>query len=112
MRDTSVFGPTSPILGGPLSRRDLVDTVGELSITQVLIDHRRYYMPVQPYTIAARLVHLGRTPSSMVNPSSWAAHLLGVVDAPDLARVMAALDAFDLLLAATGPADGEAAGTR
>ena len=53
------FGPTSPILGAR-SRFEISTTVGELSITRVLIDHRRYYMPVRPYTIAARVMHLGQ----------------------------------------------------
>lgn len=59
VRDTAIFGPTSPILGGR-SRFEVTSTLGELSVTRVLLDHRLYLMPVKPYTIAARLVHLGQ----------------------------------------------------
>jgi outer membrane protein assembly factor BamA len=59
VRDTAVFGPTSPILGGR-SRFEVTTTFGELSVTRLLLDHRRYLMPIKPYTIAARLVHLGQ----------------------------------------------------
>jgi hypothetical protein len=59
VRDTAIFGPTSPILGGR-SRFEVTSTFGELSLTRVLLDHRLYLMPVKPYTLAARLVHLGQ----------------------------------------------------
>ncbi|HEY7500434.1 MAG TPA: BamA/TamA family outer membrane protein [Vicinamibacterales bacterium] len=59
VRDTSVFGPTGPILGGR-SRIEVATTFGELSATRVLLDHRRYLMPIKPYTVAMRLVHLGQ----------------------------------------------------
>jgi hypothetical protein len=59
VRDTSVFGPASPILGGR-SRFEMTSTFGELSATRLLLDHRRYLMPVKPYTIAYRIVHLGQ----------------------------------------------------
>jgi hypothetical protein len=59
VRDTAVFGPASPILGGR-TRVEIASTFGELSITRLLVDHRRYFMPVKPYTVAARLVHLGQ----------------------------------------------------
>jgi hypothetical protein len=59
VRDTAVFGPTSPLLG-ERSRFEVSSTYGELSVTRLLLEHRRYFMPVRPYTIAARLVHLGQ----------------------------------------------------
>jgi hypothetical protein len=59
VRDTAIFGPTSPILGGR-SRFEVTSTFGELSLTRVLLDHRVYLMPVKPYTLAARVVHLGQ----------------------------------------------------
>jgi hypothetical protein len=58
VRDTAVLGPTSPILGAR-SRFEITSTFGELSATRLLLDYRRYIMPVRPYTIATRLVHLG-----------------------------------------------------
>lgn len=57
--DLAVFGPTSPILGSRY-RFEIASTVGELSATRVLLDHRRYFMPVKPYTVATRIVHLGQ----------------------------------------------------
>jgi Tol biopolymer transport system component len=59
VRDTAVFGPTGPILGGR-SRIEVATTFGELSATRLLVDHRRYVMPVKPYTLAMRVVHLGQ----------------------------------------------------
>ena len=59
VRDTAIFGPASPILGGR-SRFEVTSTFGELSITRLLLDHRLYLMPVKPYTIAGRIVHLGQ----------------------------------------------------
>jgi hypothetical protein len=56
--DTAVFGPTSPIVGSR-SRFEVTPTFGDLSFVRVLLDHRRYVMPIKPYTIAARVVHMG-----------------------------------------------------
>jgi Tol biopolymer transport system component len=57
--DTAVFGPLSPILGAR-SRYEITSTFGELSTTRLLLDHRRYVMPIRPYTLAVRLLHLGQ----------------------------------------------------
>lgn len=59
VHDTAIFGPTSPILG-QRTRVEVTSTFGELSITRLLVDHRMYEMPVKPYTIAGRIVHLGQ----------------------------------------------------
>jgi hypothetical protein len=59
VRDTAVHGPTSPIVGAR-SRFDVTSTFGELAVTRVTADYRRYMMPVKPYTLAARVVHLGQ----------------------------------------------------
>ncbi len=59
VRDTTVFGPTGPILGDR-SRVEVAATFGDLSATRLLVDHRRYLMPVKPYTVAMRLLHLGQ----------------------------------------------------
>jgi hypothetical protein len=59
VRDTAVYGPTSPILGAR-TRFEVTSTFGELASTRVLLDHRQYVMPVRPYTIAARALHLGQ----------------------------------------------------
>jgi hypothetical protein len=67
VRDTAVFGPTGPILGGR-SRFEVTSTFGALSATRVLLDHRRYLMPVKPYTIAYRAVHLGQYGPDAADP--------------------------------------------
>jgi outer membrane protein assembly factor BamA len=59
VHDTAVFGPTSPVLG-VRSRFEVTSTFGELAVARVLLDYRRYDMPVRPYTVATRLVHLGQ----------------------------------------------------
>ena len=56
--DTAIYAPTGPILGGRY-RFEVAPSVGGLSYTRVLIDYRRYMMPVRPVTIATRLMHLG-----------------------------------------------------
>ena len=57
--DTAVHGPTAPILG-TRSRFEVTPGFGELSFTRLLLDYRRYLMPVKPYTIATRVMHIGR----------------------------------------------------
>ena len=57
--DQSIFGATSPVLGQRY-RLELSPAVGSISYLSVLADYRRYLMPVRPFTIAGRLVHVGR----------------------------------------------------
>jgi hypothetical protein len=59
VQDTSLFGATSPILGSRF-RFEASPTLGSLSFVSGLADYRRYLMPRRPYTIAVRLLHLGR----------------------------------------------------
>ena len=56
--DTSIYGPTGPILGSRY-RFEVAPAVGGLSFTRVHADYRRYLMPFRPYTIAARVMHTG-----------------------------------------------------
>ncbi len=65
--DNSFFGATSPILGQRY-RLQVTPTAGSLSYTSVLADYRKYFMPVQFYTIAARIVHYGRYGSGASDP--------------------------------------------
>jgi Tol biopolymer transport system component len=58
VNDTATFGPGGPIVGGR-SRFELAATAGELTAARLLLDYRRYVMPVKPYTIAARVLHMG-----------------------------------------------------
>ena len=59
VHDTSISGPTSPILGQRL-RLAVEPAVGGLLFTDVQVDARRYLMPIRPVTIALRAEHLGR----------------------------------------------------
>ncbi|MGE3276178.1 MAG: BamA/TamA family outer membrane protein [Vicinamibacterales bacterium] len=59
VRDTSVFGATGPIVGHR-SRLELAPTFGGLRFTTAVADVRQYWMPFQPVTLAARVLHVGR----------------------------------------------------
>ena len=65
--DTSLFGPTSPILGQRY-RFEVTPTFGGLKYTTILADYRRYVMPVRPVTLAGRLIHYGRYGSGADDP--------------------------------------------
>jgi len=72
--DSSVWGPTSPILGQRY-RLAAAPTFGSLSFTTVTADFRKYLMPVRPVTIAMRVMHVGRYGSgagdSRLLPLAW-----------------------------------------
>src|SRR5204863_2476136 len=57
--DTALFGATSPIIGSRY-RFEIAPALGNLSFVRLLLDHRRYFMPAKPYTIATRVVHVGQ----------------------------------------------------
>jgi Tol biopolymer transport system component len=57
--DTATFGPTSPILGRRY-RFAVAPTFGALTFTTVTSDYRQYWMPLRPFTIAIRVMQLGR----------------------------------------------------
>jgi len=57
--DTAIFGPTSPTLGRRY-RFAVAPTFGGLTFTTVTADYRQYWMPIRPFTVAIRLMHLGR----------------------------------------------------
>ena len=59
VHDTSLFGPTGPLLGSRY-RFEIAPAIGNLSYTRVVADYRRYLMPVRPYTLAVRVLHQGR----------------------------------------------------
>jgi outer membrane protein assembly factor BamA len=59
VHDTAVFGPTSPVLGERL-RLEIEPALGGVAFTDVRVDARRYFMPLRPVTIAARIEHVGR----------------------------------------------------
>jgi hypothetical protein len=57
--DTAVWGPTAPILGTRY-RFEVGPSAGDLMYGWLLLDYRRYLMPVKPYTVAMRVLHNGR----------------------------------------------------
>ena len=79
--DNSLFGATSPI-AGQRSRLAVMPTLGTISYTGMLVDYRRYFMPVDFYTIAGRVLHYGRYGSGAED-----SRLLGVfIGYPELLR--------------------------
>jgi hypothetical protein len=59
VHDTAIGGPTSPVLGQRL-RFEVEPAFGALTFADVRLDARRYFMPLRPVTIAARVQHIGR----------------------------------------------------
>lgn len=59
VHDNSFFGATSPLLGDRW-RLEISPTVGSLQFVTGLADYRRYIMPLRPFTLAGRMLHLGR----------------------------------------------------
>jgi hypothetical protein len=67
VRDTSVFGATSPVMGQRF-RLDVSPTLGSVNYTSALADLRQYVMPVRPVTVAGRVLHYGRYGSGGEDP--------------------------------------------
>jgi outer membrane protein assembly factor BamA len=59
VHDTTVAGATSPVLGQRL-RLEVEPALGGVMFADVRVDARRYFMPLRPVTIAARVEHVGR----------------------------------------------------
>jgi WD40 repeat protein/basic secretory peptidase family protein/surface antigen Omp85-like protein len=59
VHDNSFYGATSPILGDRW-RLEVSPTFGGLQFFTGLADYRRYIMPFRPFTIAGRVLHVGR----------------------------------------------------
>jgi hypothetical protein len=57
--DNSFNGATGPIFGQRF-RFEVTPTFGSLSYVGGLADYRRYFMPVRPFTLAARVLSYGR----------------------------------------------------
>jgi hypothetical protein len=74
VRDTSVFGATSPVIGQRF-RFDVSPTIGSVNYTSALADFRQYFMPVRPVTVAARVLHYGRYGSGAEDPRLGAVFL-------------------------------------
>jgi Tol biopolymer transport system component len=59
VHDTAVSGPVGPVLGQRL-RVEVEPAFGGVTYADVRVDARRYFMPLRPLTIAARVQHVGR----------------------------------------------------
>jgi Tol biopolymer transport system component len=59
VHDNSFFGATGPILGQRW-RFEVDPTVGNLQFITALADYRRYIMFKRPFTLAGRVLHVGR----------------------------------------------------
>jgi len=57
--DSAFFGATAPILGQSY-RLEVAPTVGSLNYSSILLDYRRYFMPLKPFTMAFRVMSYGR----------------------------------------------------
>jgi hypothetical protein len=67
VHDTAVSGPVGPVLGQRL-RIEVEPAFGRVSFADVRVDARRYWMPVRPLTLAARVEHVGRYGSGASDP--------------------------------------------
>jgi hypothetical protein len=65
--DTTTFGPTSPILGRRY-RFAVAPTFGGLTFATVTSDYRQYWMPRKPFTVAVRVMQLGRYGTDAADP--------------------------------------------
>jgi len=59
VHDNSYFGATGPILGSRW-RLEADPTFGSLQFITALADYRKYITPLRPFTLAGRIVHVGR----------------------------------------------------
>lgn len=57
--DNSLWGVASPLLGQRY-RLEVGSMLGSLDIVTALVDYRKYFMPVRPFTLAFRVLHFGR----------------------------------------------------
>ncbi len=74
VHDTTVFGPTGPLLGSRY-RFEVAPAAGNLSYTRVLADYRKYLMPVRPYSVAVRILHSARYGSGGDDPRLLSSYL-------------------------------------
>ncbi len=64
--DTSVYGLTAPIMGQSY-RLEVSPYIGSFNFINVTADYRKYFLPVRPFTLAVRFMHVGRYGSGANN---------------------------------------------
>ncbi len=57
--DSGIFGATSPILGQSIGL-SVSPAIGSINFVTASADFRKYFMPLRPFTLAVRAMHLGR----------------------------------------------------
>lgn len=57
--DNSFYGAASPLIGQRY-RLEISPSIGSLNYENVLIDYRKYFLPIKPFTLAFRALHYGR----------------------------------------------------
>jgi len=57
--DTGIFGATSPIIGQSYGLA-MSPAIGNINFTTLSADFRKYFLPVKPFTLAFRALHVGR----------------------------------------------------
>ena len=67
VHDNSFFGATAPILG-QTAVLSVSPLFGTLKYVSALVDLRKYFMPVRPFTLAFRAMHTGRYGSGGDDP--------------------------------------------
>ncbi len=101
--DTSVFGAASPVLGQRY-RFAIAPSFGTAMFTTVTADYRRYVMPVRPFTIAMRVMDVGRFGSGASDPRllplAWTLRdmVRGYGDTGPDATVLRYLDSTNMLV--------------
>jgi Tol biopolymer transport system component len=67
VQDTTAFGATGPVLGHR-SRFEMAPSWGDLHFTQAIADVRHYVMPFGAWTVAGRVLHIGRYGADAESP--------------------------------------------
>ena len=62
-----MFGAASPVLGQRY-RFSIAPSFGSVSYTTITADYRKYVMPLRPFTVAMRVMHVGRYGSGASDP--------------------------------------------
>lgn len=57
--DNTIMGATGPILGQRY-HLEAMPMIGNIKFTNAIIDYRKYFMPIRPFTLAFRGLHYGR----------------------------------------------------
>ncbi len=72
--DSSIFGATAPIFGQSYIA-EVTPYLGNINFYAALLDYRRYFMPVRPFTLAFRVLHYGRYGRDAQDSRLWPLYL-------------------------------------